>query len=192
MPLRYALSRLRHFLRDSRGSVSAEAVLVLPIVLWAYLATFQYYDAFGTIARNMKATYTLADLISRQTQTVTPAYINGLTNLYSYLNHNPPGVWTRVTTVGWDPNAGASGQYYVQWSYATNSNPALTDTTLQSYIGRLPTITGGDTLIVVETHMTYVPSFDIVGMQTQTYNQLVVTRPRISAQVAWDATGGSS
>lgn len=184
-----SLSRIRRFLRENRGSVSAETVLVLPLVLWAYLATFEYYDAFGTITRNMKATYTIADLISRQTDTVTPTYIDGLTDLYSYLNKNPPGVWTRITTVGWSATPDANGnQYYVQWSYATNNNPELDDTSLQDYIGRLPTIAQGDTLIVVETHMDYQPMFSIVGLQDQTFNQVVITRPRISAQVAWDPT----
>lgn len=184
-------SRIRRFLRDSRGSVSAEAVLVLPLVLWAYLATFQYYDAFGTITRNMKATYTIADLISRQTGTVTPAYIDGLNNLYAYLNKDPSGVWTRITAIGWDPTVGSSGAYFVQWPYATDGkvelpSEELDDVSLQSYVGRLPVIAAGDTLIMVETHMTYTPAFSIVGLQQQTFNQLVITRPRISPQIAWD------
>lgn len=183
-----SLSRVLRFLRDARGSVAIETLIILPFVLWAYLGTYQFYDAYGTKTRNLRATYTIADLISRQTQTVTPAYIDGLTSLYSYLDHNPPGVWARVTCVSWDPNAGASGMYYVMWSYATNSNPALDDTTLQSYVPRLPTIAQGDTLILVETHMIYHPIARLVGMPTMTLNQTVITRPRISPQVSFSSS----
>lgn len=183
-----AFTRIRRFFRDNRGSVSAEALIVMPLVLWAYLATYEYFDAFGTITRNMKATYTIADAISRQTATVTPVYINGLNSLYSYLNKNPSGAWTRITCVSWDPNAGTAGQYYVMWSYGTGTEPPLDDTTLQPYAPRLPNITEGDTLILVETHMNYNPPFPIVGLQSQQFTQLVVTRPRISPQIAFDPT----
>jgi hypothetical protein len=182
------LSRVWRFLRDNRGSVSAEAVIVLPLVIWAYLATYEYFDVFGTITRNMKATYTIADLISRQTQDVTQNYIDGLDSLYSYLNHNPQGVWTRVTSIGWDPT---SSKYYVGWSLVSNPNdPQLDSTTLQSYVSRLPVMAQGDTLIMVETHMDYQPVFKINYLaNTQTFTQTVITRPRISPQVTCSGAG---
>lgn len=187
--LRLALARLRAFAEDNRAAVAAEAVIVLPFVLWAYLATFQYYDAFGTITRNLRASYTIADLISRETNTVTPSYIQGLNSLYGYLNRNPPGVWTRVTEVGWQPPQGNNpGRYYVSWSYATNANPALTNTTLQSFVPKLPTIVSGDTLLMVETHMQYTPLVNFVGMTKSTFKQLVITRPRISPQIVFSAS----
>lgn len=186
------LTRFRHFLGDRRGSVSAEALIVLPLVLWAYLATYQYYDAFGTITRNMQATYTIADAISRQTDNVSQTTANGMNALYAYLNKNPQGTWTRITEVSWDPNVGSSGQYYVMGGCVTGNNPLLDDNSLQAYTSRLPTIADGDTLIMVETHMNYTPAFSLVGLKPMIFNQLVVTRPRISPQVVFDDTCGAS
>ena len=182
MGLRNALRRFR---KDSRGTISAEAIVALPLLIWTHLATYEYFDAFSIITRNEKATYTLADMISRQTGTVTPTFIDWMLSLYDYLNHQPANSWVRVTTIGWDPNAGSSGQYYVMWSYATNNGVLLDDTTLQSYTARLPTIATGDSLIMVETSMTYTPAFQLAVLPTGDLQQLVVTRPRISPQVAW-------
>ena len=187
MPFR-PLSFLRRALRSGRGSVSVETMLILPLVIWSYLATYEYFDVFGKVTNNLRATYTIADLLSRQTGTVTPTYIDGLTTLYSFLDQYPPGVWTRVTCVSWDPNAGSNGLYYVMWSYATNNHTALVDSTLQTYVSRLPTIAQGDTLIMVETHMTYVPMIELYGVHTMPLDELVITRPRISPQVAFSST----
>lgn len=189
------LSHLRRFWKGTEASVSAEAVLVLPLVLWAYLGTYTYYDIFGTITRNMKATYTLADLLSRQVDTVTGTDLNGMDRLYAYLNHNPSGVWIRVTTISWQSDASSAdgGYYYPMMTYATDGTKQLTDKglsedDLQAYKSRLPAISEGDTLIMVETHMTYKPLFKIVGIQQQNFTQTVITRPRISPQVDIDPT----
>lgn len=186
--MRMFLERLRLFWSDTRAAVTAEALIVLPFMIWAHIGTYEYFNAFSAINTNAKATYTLADILSRQRGTITPATIDGLNGLYSYLNHDATTTWTRVTCVSWDPNAGTSWKYYVMWSYATGNHSALTDTTLQDYTTKLPTITQGDTLIVVETHMLYVPTFNVPGSTTRDIYQMVVTRPRISPQVAFSAS----
>lgn len=187
--MRILVERLKAFWSDTRAAVTAEALIVLPFMIWAHLGTYEYFNVFNAIATNAKATYTLADIISRQSGTLTPTMIDNMNNLYGYLNHSPTGTWTRVTCVSWDPNAGTSGQYYVMWSYATGSHLALTDDTLQNYVPKLPTITQGDTLIMVETHMTYVATFSVPGVgTTEDLNQMVITRPRISPQVAFSAS----
>ncbi|OIQ67996.1 hypothetical protein GALL_504180 [mine drainage metagenome] len=187
--MKHLLRRFRRFFREQHGTATVETVLVLPLLIWTHLATYEYFDAFGTITRNMRATYTLADMISRQTGTVTPTYVQGMETLYAFLNHNPPNAWVRVTAVSWDPNAGSNGQYFVMWSQATDTaDTKLDDISIQGYTSKLPTITSADTLIMVETRMTYVPTFTIAGLPTQTFAQTVVTQPRLSAQVAFNGT----
>ena len=181
-------TRLGAFLRDTRGAVTAEALVALPLLIWAHLATYQYFDAFQTLARNQKATYTLADAISRQTGTVTPAFITGMNTLYAYLDGSvAESTAIRVTCISWNPALGSSGQYYVVWSDASGAGAALTSTTLQSLISRFPVIAASDTLIMVETKIGYTPAFKI-GLQPQMLNSYVITRPRISPQVVYSSS----
>ncbi|WP_127901656.1 TadE/TadG family type IV pilus assembly protein [Solirhodobacter olei] len=180
---------LRSFARDRSGSVSLEALIVLPILLWANLATFVYFDVFNKIFINEAATYTLADMISRQTQTVTPSYIQGMASLYDYLNGqtSPTAAaqtWVRVTCITY---SSVSKEYSVVWSYGTNNQPALTTAMLQSTVKSLPVMSGGDTLIQVETQMHYVPKFNM-GLTPRDLYQLVLTRPRIAPQVAFSSS----
>ncbi len=43
-------ARLRRFLRqDESGALMAEAVLVLPFMLWSYLALFVYWDSYRAV-----------------------------------------------------------------------------------------------------------------------------------------------
>ncbi|MBI1219622.1 MAG: hypothetical protein GC186_13855 [Rhodobacteraceae bacterium] len=182
-------TRLASFLRDTRGTITAEALVALPLLIWAHLATYQYFDAFLTIARNDKATYTLADMISRQTGTVTPTFIDGMNTLYAYLDRSETtNTAVRVTCLSWNPALGANGEYYVVWSDASGTGTPLTSDTLQDLISKFPVIAASDTLILVETKVGYTPSFKIVGMKSQELNSYVVTRPRISPQVVYKSS----
>ena len=185
--MKQLLNRFRRFSRDQSGTAVVETVLVLPLLIWAHLATYEFFDAFSTITRNMRATYTLADMISRQTGPVSHSYVQGMEQLYAFLNNNPPNAWVRVTGVSWDPNAGSNGQYYAMGGHASDAaDTNLDDITIQNYVAKLPVISNGDTLIMVETRMTYVPAFSIGGLTTQTFTQTVITQPRLSAQVVFN------
>ena len=58
-------ARLATFAQDARGSLSVEAALILPLLCWFYVASFVWFDAFRTQNANLKASYTLADMLSR-------------------------------------------------------------------------------------------------------------------------------
>ena len=47
--MRWFTSSLRRFREDQSGTLIAEAVIVLPMMLWAYLAMFVYWDAYRSI-----------------------------------------------------------------------------------------------------------------------------------------------
>jgi hypothetical protein len=65
------LSRLRHnaltFRDETRGSIPIEALLAFTFLAWWYVASFQFFDALRQKSINLKAAYTLGDLISRET-----------------------------------------------------------------------------------------------------------------------------
>ena len=62
----FLLTQLTRFRRDERGSVIAEMVITLPMLIWAYMAMYVYWDAFRMINSVQKASYTISDMVSRE------------------------------------------------------------------------------------------------------------------------------
>ena len=175
-PLRSFLRQsLARFSRDEKGSVIAEAVIVLPVMLWAYLALFVYWDAFRSMNTVQKAAYTISDMVSREMVGITTGYVNGLDRMLEYLVDDNQTVSLRVTSVTW---SAANNRFEVHWSRAPGGGePVLTTATLQNYAGQIPDMSAGDYVVIVEIWADYAPSFE-VGMDDTVFNQFIVTRPR--------------
>ncbi len=174
------LPSIARFARDNRGSVTVEAVLILPLLLWAYVATFVFFDAFKTQNTNLKAAYTIADMVTRQAE-VDAAYVEGLHVVYDYLIATGEDTSLRVSSVLWND---VDGNYEVIWSYATGGDPVMTTASIVDFEDQLPMMPVGDTVIVVETTLDYTPTFD-VGILSRSFTQFIVTRPRFQSDVDW-------
>lgn len=167
---------LRRFRRNTDGSMLVETVLMLPLLLWAVLALFVYWDAFRAQNTNIKATYTIADMVTRETDEIDASYIQGLNTVFRYLVATQEETNVRVSSVMWSE---ADQEYKVLWSSGTGGWPALSDGTLSSVEDKLPVMSDGDTVIVLETEQHYRPAFR-VGISERTLPEIVVTRPRFA------------
>ncbi len=170
---------LRRRSRSERGSLTVEAVLMLPFLLWWYMASFQYFEAFAQRSINIKAAYTITDRITRERGYVKDAYIAGMGSTFDYLTSSRDPTWIRVTSVKWD--AGES-KFTVHWSYATRSNVPRTTETLQLVRGKIPTMSPSDSVILVETFSSFEPVFR-VGLESLTFDQFVVMPPRFQISI---------
>lgn len=165
----------RRFGRDESGVLMAEAIIVLPFMLWSYLALFVYWDAFRSVNTAQKAAYTISDMISREMVTLPANYVTGMRDLMRYLIDGDQTVKIRVTSVTWSD---ANEQFEVDWSRSPDSAmPQLTTTTIANQAYRIPDMADGDRVVIVETEVSYHPAFD-VGMNDEVLKQFVVTRPR--------------
>ncbi len=175
-------ARIARFARDLRGSLSMETVLVFPLLMWAYIAMFIYFDAFRVQSTNLKAAYAVSDLLSREA-VVNQDYIDGMNDVFDYLIASSDPTWLRVTVVKWDEN---DDEYKVEWSHTTKGKPVHTDATINSpdVVSKIPVLPVGDKVIVVETHMTYEPIFN-VGLGQLSLDNFIVTRPRKGPQLQW-------
>lgn len=177
---------IRRFARDEAGTVISEAVIMLPLLIWAYVALFVYWDAYRSENTAVKASYTLADMITREIKDVDDAYINGLQTVFDYLLSTDQETGIVVSSVTW---VQARNRYEVLWSEARGTNSNIQGTaSIQSFADRLPEMTDGDTVIVVETNVQYVPLFE-VGVPTFNYNQFIVTRPRRTPKINCPSCG---
>lgn len=170
----------------------AEAVIVLPIMLWAYLALFVYWDAYRSLNSMQKASYTLSDMISREMLPVNQTYVNGMKSVMEYLIDDDQDVALRVSSVTWDEE---TMRFAIHWSASTSTSlPALTNTTLQEVITegtgtnvRMPEMSDGDYVVLIETSVDYHPAFN-VGLEDSVQEQFIVTRPRFVPCIAFGST----
>ncbi|SIN98763.1 TadE/TadG family type IV pilus assembly protein [Vannielia litorea] len=181
--------RLATFAEDARGSLSVEAALILPLLCWFYVSAFVWFDAYKTQNVNLKATYTLADMLSRETDPVTETYLKGLKTVYGYLSNTRHPSWMRVTTVNCMSNCDSDSRHlHVDWSYATDGNAVLDHATISGYYDKIPFMAQGDTVILLETYMDYKPLFN-AGIPATTFENYVVTRPRFAPQLLYAGAG---
>jgi hypothetical protein len=181
------MGRLRRLFRSESGAMSVEAVIILPILIWALFGTFTIFEAFRSRSVTLKASYTVADMISRQVDALNPAAINGLNSVFDFLTLSNQPTWIRVTSVFWD--AGQK-KFRVAWSHGTRQHAALTDATLQGLVQHIPAMAIGDTVVMLETYMHFEPAFDIgidfaTGLTAGERQNVIVTRPRFASQVVF-------
>lgn len=172
--------RLARFGRDDEASLSIEAAMMVPLIVWIYVSTYTYFEAFRADSINVKASYTISDLLSREEDPVNAAYINGMNQVFNDMVLPREQTWIRVSSVSYDPT---EKKYTVQWSHATQNHPAAKIEDIQSWI---PVMSGADTVIVVETYMPYTPEFNMLSPMT--YRNVVVTRPRFAPQLKWSTS----
>jgi len=169
--------RLRAFWSDTRAAVAMETAIITPVLAWVLMSSFVFFDAFRTYTTSAKATYAVADLLTRQTDTLEAFDLDGLSNLFAHMVRDDVGPRMRVTQVRFDGT-----DYHVDWSYGTNGQARLFDSGLGAFTDRLPIMATADRLLIVETFVPYQPAFDM-GLELLTFTNFTISRPRYAAQV---------
>lgn len=211
-----ALTALHRYREDIRGTMSVELVLVLPLLFWAYIAMIVFYDAYRARMEAQAAALHVADLVSRQSQTVTTEYLEGMNDVYDFLTTRNRNTRLRISSLMWvedqdDPQ--------VAWSYGTRGLPSLLDLSLASFGGgdgdgdddgpapsgfsivenqmpvadlvdRIPQVLPGEALILVEAFTLWrSPIISWMGfdyLNHMRFTPLAVTRPRFSPFIRYE------
>ncbi len=173
-------SRFLKFWTDTRAAVAFEAVIILPILTWAFMSSFIFFDAYRVYTSSIKANYAIADVLSRQTNTITAYDINGLNEVFQHLVRDTSGTRMRVTQVAWDGSS-----YSVDWSYGTTGEAQLFDSSLEEIQELLPVMAVSERIILLETFVPYQPAFD-AGLTLMNFENFTFTRPRYAGQVPFD------
>lgn len=165
----------KRFVRSDAGSVMAETVIVLPVLIWSFLAMFVYWDTFRSMNTVQKASYTISDTISREMLTLPSSYFDGLRDVMNFMIDSDQDVRMRVTSITYDL---ANLKFVVLWSYSpSGAMLQLTTADLVDMEGRIPGMANADFATIVETEVDYEPAFNI-GLDPMTIQQLIITRPR--------------
>ncbi|MEM6477423.1 MAG: hypothetical protein AAF647_00105, partial [Pseudomonadota bacterium] len=185
------------FKRDERGVASIEGIILIPLLFWAFIGTFVIFHAFKTQTEGLRATYAIADAISREDGEVDSTYFNSIYDLAKFMTDGAPGLAQRYTIVCQSPKE--ADKLRVAWSIVRfPPQPAnqplppefvpLNSTSINTEKDRLPTIPVGDQLILVETFLPFTPvwSFNPVwenAISAQTFDYFIFTRPRFTSQL---------
>ncbi len=184
---------IRGFAKDESGLIMAETLILLPMLIWGFLALFVYWDAFRAINISQKAAYSISDLLSRQGQ-IDQNFINGMQTVANFLVLNSPKASIRITSIQYD---GPNNKYLLLFSKSPgNKMAAHTAASIQlaAFKNKIPTMLNLDSVVVVETEVEYHPGFDIgvvglgTGITDQTFRQFIVTRPRFYTRVCMNPT----
>jgi hypothetical protein len=175
--------RFSTFLRNEDGLVLVEGLLMLPLVIWAMVAMFIYWDVFRTINVTQKAAYGVADLLSRQRAPMSEDFIDGLQEVMNFLTPGGHPVQLRVTSLEYDES---EDKYVRLFSRSPlDKVPELTEAQIQAWkVDKIPLLNDGDSVFVVETRVqfkaqlqTFLAGF-LVGVEDANFGNFIVTRPR--------------
>jgi len=173
---------LAAFRRDESGSIAVESMLMIPVLIWCYLGTFVFFDAFRAQSTNIKASYTIGDTLSRETGYITTNYMNSLYALQGLLlqTTEPRGLQVTVYTYNSTTNA-----YTVKWSRGLGGLTAMNNTQLTAIRAILPVMPNGEIAILTRSQVHYTPDYE-VGIDPFTFDEYTVTRPRFAPQLCWN------
>lgn len=180
--LRPLRRRIGAFAADTSGLLSVEAAIMVPTLVFMLSLLYTTFDIFRYDATNARAAYTVADLLSRETDPVNQGFIDGMKNVYDYITLSDGSeTWVRVTVVRYDDD---DEELKLLWSHVAGTEAALTTETLATVAADVPDMADEDTVIVVETFTPYHMPFN-VGIADFAYRNVIVTRPRFAAQLLW-------
>ena len=106
---------LRGFRDDQRGIVAVESIIVLPLLFWSLMAMYAFFDAYRQAGMNVKAAYTIGDLLSRETNYITPEYLETTHQLFDLMTRSNSESKMRVTVVKWNEDKGSYDHGPIDW-----------------------------------------------------------------------------
>ena len=182
MTIKLLTSRFKAFCQDTSGNITVEFVLAMPILFWTFMASYVFFDGYRQSANNLKAAYTISDLISRETLEINDDYIDSMYNLLTLMTGTNENMQMRISVVRWDQD---DDQYYLHWTANRGYSNEMSDASLAEIKEKLPTMSDNDYVILVETNSVFEPVFR-VKMDNINLENFVFSRPRFAGKVDWE------
>lgn len=181
--LKLLTSYVKSFREDTRGTVAVEAVIMIPMLFWAFLAMAVFFDMYRAKSTTEKAAFTISDILSRETNAIDMTYLDSVQDLYTEISTLKNEGELRVSVIAYNPD---TSKYFLDWSNMTGDvDDSLTDSDLVDLADQLPILVAGERLILVETFGSYTAPVN-VGIGTVNMDTFVFTRPRFGPQLVWE------
>lgn len=192
------VDKIRSFKNDERGVASVELMLSVPILVWALLSTYVYFQAFRAESISTRAGLTIADMYSREA-TVDDAFVKGSFELLKTLSAaamtGTPSL--RVTSFSFNNNNNKDSSddtvKFIWSEVRGDAYIAHTNATLNAFIENIPIMDNGQKAILVETASNYSAPFSIgigpfipTDLDDVKFNTFTVIRPRFAVKICYE------
>lgn len=181
-------NRLSQFRRDTRGTVTVEAVIIVPILFWAVTATWEFFELYRFKSVREKASYVVVDMISREQNGITKTYLDNTLSLYNDVVREAGNNQIRISSVMFrdnDPNLDTDDEYIILWSEVRGEGPLkpIKTSEIKDGVDYIPSMADQSTLIMIQTLSIYHPNFKVGLDANVPVDTHVFTSPRFVAQV---------
>jgi hypothetical protein len=170
---------MRNFFKNTRGALVVELMIILPTLFLVFMAMIVFFDAFHKWMKFTTASYTITDLISRQT-VVDDNFLFSLDGVFDTISDakNETDTWFRVSSIKKNDSA-----LSILWSVHTSPTTQLPlrPVDIDSYV---PNISINEHLLIIETFSPFTPAFDWVGLNDTFFTETIATSSRFSSKLA--------
>ncbi len=181
-PVSHTWKKLTACVRREDGSVTTEAVIIMPLLAAFYCATFVWFDAYRQKTLVMKASYAVSDVLSRQEEVDEP-FLDNMRDVLDYMIPSNAAPKMRISLINSVLDSDGNSVYTVVWSYGPNGMNDLTQEDIDADSSWIPVMGDDDNVVVTETAVLYQPIFR-VGIDDKVYRNTIVTRPRFHPTLA--------
>lgn len=179
-------NRVKAFRNDETGNASVELALMVPLLGVITFGLITYFSAFKAKTEATRATTVVADIVSRETNPITPTYLTGISGLMDTLIRSDNTPEYRLTAFTWSKN---KNEYRVRWSKHDSSYGTMSHADLNAVADQLPTLKKGQRAILVETWVDYDPLHNLGYSDEATeFENFIVAAPRFVPQLCWLAS----
>lgn len=178
-------SHIRDFAKDTQGTIMVETVLSLPLLIMGLAAMFEFFEIHRFQSARDKASYTIADMISRENDVITDVYVDNVKVLFDEIADDYADNQIRISVIEFD---GTNNQYQVNWSEirGVGGMDVLEDVDVRNDTDNLPVLNDGEELILVESEALYRTVFDVGFNDNRKVTTRVFTSIRFAPQMCFN------
>ncbi|KZY32681.1 hypothetical protein A3731_21710 [Roseovarius sp. HI0049] len=181
----YLKHLLKSFRDDERGSFMVESVIAFPLLFWTVCATYEFFEVHRYKSVRIKATYTIADMLSREQAEVTETYIDNAKILFDEITNDAGQNQLRITIIRYDAD---DDDYDVAWSKLRGEGRmrVLRSRDTRDQHDKFPIMSDGEQVIVVESVSEYDSLFGLVFGDSINIDTRVFTSIRFAPQLCFE------
>lgn len=171
----------KRFWQDETASMTLEFVAILPLMLFWFVGSIVFFNAYKAKMDAGAAAIVIADIVSRHSY-VNPTLLEELDFLHGLLLPKASATWMRVTAIIYDE---ASDSYSVRWSEIPEG---LTGSPMEDEdipVDLLWDVADQEQLIIVDTVVPYVPLVDWVRIGARNWESRKIYSPRPERFIEW-------
>lgn len=175
------MSKLIQFAQNEQASMTLEFVAVLPLMLFWFVGSIVFFDAYKARMDADAAAIVIADITSRHVY-VNDDFLDEMVFLHRLLLPKVDTTWLRISTIVYDAD---QNSHSVRWSHVPNAleGEPLEDDDIPTDL--LWNMYDGEIAIIVDTQVPYEPMVDWVRIGARNWESRKIIVPRPEPFLDW-------